>query len=256
MTQYFTKLLKRLPASSIWDQGDDVLRLWIYLLCIMDEDGVAVATRSALGRGTMLPDDRLDAALEKLMAPDPESTSPDAEGRRLQNPEQNIWLVTTAAKVRSSAPSGSDSAIRMRRWREQRKVDKAKQRSVTSCVTSDENRLEQNRTEEKKKGRKRPPFVKPSAEVVRAYCLEKDHRIDAEAFVDFYESKGWRVGNQPMKDWQAAVRTWAKRQAADPRAAQSTVKAKTTRELFLEQERLKNQPPAAGGGMPEEAEHE
>ena len=25
------------------------------------------------------------------------------------------------------------------------------------------------------------------------------------------ESKGWRVGNQPMKDWKASVRTWERR---------------------------------------------
>ena len=30
-------------------------------------------------------------------------------------------------------------------------------------------------------------------------------------FVDFYASKGWRVGKEPMKDWEAAVRTWERR---------------------------------------------
>jgi hypothetical protein len=32
--------------------------------------------------------------------------------------------------------------------------------------------------------------------------------VDADAFVDFYESKGWLVGKNKMKDWKAAVRTW------------------------------------------------
>ena len=43
---------------------------------------------------------------------------------------------------------------------------------------------------------------------VRAYCLEHKYDIDPEAFVNFYESKGWVVGKSPMKDWKAAVRTW------------------------------------------------
>ena len=54
-------------------------------------------------------------------------------------------------------------------------------------------------------------FVPPSVEDVRAYCLERNNRVDADAFVSFYESNGWRVGKNPMKDWKAAVRTWEKR---------------------------------------------
>ena len=51
-------------------------------------------------------------------------------------------------------------------------------------------------------------FQKPSVEEVRAYCKERKNNVDADAFIDFYESKGWKVGNQSMKDWKAAVRTW------------------------------------------------
>lgn len=54
-------------------------------------------------------------------------------------------------------------------------------------------------------------FARPSVEEVRAYCEERGNGVSAEAFVDFYESKGWKVGNSPMKDWRAAVRTWEKR---------------------------------------------
>ena len=51
-------------------------------------------------------------------------------------------------------------------------------------------------------------FTPPTQAEVEAYCRERGNRVDASRFVDFYESKGWRVGNQPMKDWRAAVRTW------------------------------------------------
>lgn len=54
-------------------------------------------------------------------------------------------------------------------------------------------------------------FTPPTPEDVSAYCDEKGYQIDADRFCDFYASKGWRVGNQPMKDWRAAVRTWATR---------------------------------------------
>lgn len=55
-------------------------------------------------------------------------------------------------------------------------------------------------------------FVPPSVDEVRAYCAEKGYTFDPEAFVAFYESKGWKVGRNPMKSWQAACTTWQKRQ--------------------------------------------
>ncbi len=54
----------------------------------------------------------------------------------------------------------------------------------------------------------------PTVEEVAAYCRERKNGIDPEEFVDFYASKGWKVGDQPMKDWEACVRTWEKRRKA------------------------------------------
>lgn len=54
-------------------------------------------------------------------------------------------------------------------------------------------------------------FKKPTLEEIIAYCKERNNNVDPQRFYDFYESKGWRVGNQPMKDWKACVRTWGGR---------------------------------------------
>lgn len=51
-------------------------------------------------------------------------------------------------------------------------------------------------------------FIPPTVDEVKAYCLERQNGIDAQTFVDFYESKGWMIGKSKMKDWKAAVRTW------------------------------------------------
>jgi len=53
-------------------------------------------------------------------------------------------------------------------------------------------------------------FTPPTAEEVAAYAQEKGLALDVERFVDFYASKGWKVGNASMKDWKAAVRNWAR----------------------------------------------
>lgn len=51
-------------------------------------------------------------------------------------------------------------------------------------------------------------FVPPTPEEVNVYCRERNNGIDGSEFCDFYTSKGWKVGKNPMKDWKAAVRTW------------------------------------------------
>lgn len=54
-------------------------------------------------------------------------------------------------------------------------------------------------------------FSPPSVEEVSAYCQERQNNVDPQRFVDFYVSKGWKVGQNPMRDWKAAVRTWEQR---------------------------------------------
>lgn len=51
-------------------------------------------------------------------------------------------------------------------------------------------------------------FSPPSLEDVQEYCKERNNNVDAETFISFYESKGWMVGKNKMKDWKACVRTW------------------------------------------------
>lgn len=55
---------------------------------------------------------------------------------------------------------------------------------------------------------KPPRFIPPSLEEVAAFCRERDNTVDPQAFVNFYAAKGWKIGNQKMVDWKAAVRTW------------------------------------------------
>ena len=55
-------------------------------------------------------------------------------------------------------------------------------------------------------------FVPPSIEEVKEYCKQRNNNVNAEQFIDFYESKGWMIGKNKMKDWKAAVRTWEKRE--------------------------------------------
>ena len=51
-------------------------------------------------------------------------------------------------------------------------------------------------------------FVPPTLDEVKAYCQERGNRVNPERWFYFYQSKGWMVGKNKMKDWRSAVRTW------------------------------------------------
>ena len=72
------------------------------------------------------------------------------------------------------------------------------------------------------RGGKAKRFIPPTVEEVESYCSERGNGIDAQSFIDFYESKGWMIGKNKMKDWKAAVRTWER-----SRNKNSTEKSKT-----------------------------
>ena len=71
-----------------------------------------------------------------------------------------------------------------------------------------------NLTDSNRKAR----FKKPSVIDIIDYCKERNNNIDAEAFIDFYESKDWKIGKNKMKDWKAAVRTWERRETNKPQS--------------------------------------
>jgi hypothetical protein len=90
-----------------------------------------------------------------------------------------------------------------------------------TCLTDvklEEKRIEEKRIEEKRieennmdtnyKSEITKKFKKPSLEEVSQYCKERSNQINPNKFIDFYESNGWKVGRNPMKDWRACVRTW------------------------------------------------
>lgn len=87
----------------------------------------------------------------------------------------------------------------------------------TNNLTNDQPAANQQLTtneqekQEKQNNRYRKRFTPPTVDEVAAYCRERGNTVDAQRFVDYYASKGWKVGSSGMKDWRAAVRNWERR---------------------------------------------
>ena len=74
----------------------------------------------------------------------------------------------------------------------------------TQC---DGNAIKESKVKEIKEKIKIPP----SLEEVFTYCKDRKNGINAEAFINHYQAKGWMIGKNKMKDWRAAIRTWEQR---------------------------------------------
>jgi hypothetical protein len=75
-------------------------------------------------------------------------------------------------------------------------------------ISKNLNTIDSNNSRKDKETDNNKRFKAPTVDEVRAYCKERGNDVDAEHFVSYYESNGWMVGKNRMKDWMAAVRTW------------------------------------------------
>jgi len=84
---------------------------------------------------------------------------------------------------------------------------------VGTDLGPEERRVEEKRKEDTQTQAAKPRrvFVKPTAAEVSDYAASIGSTIDGREFFDFYESKGWKIGREGMKDWRATVRNWEAR---------------------------------------------
>ena len=84
--------------------------------------------------------------------------------------------------------------------------EKEKEKGI---IDKDNREIDNNATQVRTTAKR---FSPPSIDEVKRYVSEIGcTSVNAEEFVDYYTSKGWRVGNAPMKDWKASVRQWERR---------------------------------------------
>lgn len=128
-----------------------------------------------------------------------------------------------AAGRKGGAPEGNSNASKQANSsKNKQKQTNDKQKQADKDKEEDKDKEKDiKEKQEKEKVASAPRFVKPTVAQVSEYCRERGNGINPESFVDFYESKGWKVGSQPMKDWKACVRTWEQRHKGEARAAPS-----------------------------------
>lgn len=127
--------------------------------------------------------------------------------------EQDKILKISNIEAMVGSESANKDAIKKRNQRLKKKIEQGTRletKEGTNCLIENrdkrldirdiDNNIKENIIKEK--------FIKPTLKDVETYCQERNNNVNAQRFIDFYESKGWMVGKNKMKDWKACVRTW------------------------------------------------
>ena len=122
-------------------------------------------------------------------------------------------LIETSDKINFLLPYAAEcigsegaSAERVRNFRERQTLQC--NADVTEVKRIGNVEIEKEIEIEKDNNKRSRSFTPPTREEVKAYCQERNRGVNPDKWYDFYESKGWMVGKNKMKDWKASVRTW------------------------------------------------
>jgi len=87
----FTKLVPEIIQSSIWNEPPDIRIVWITLLAIKDAEGYVRGDSQVISRMANIPIKSVELALEKFQQPDPNSHTPDNDGKRIAPAPGGWW---------------------------------------------------------------------------------------------------------------------------------------------------------------------
>ncbi len=216
----YSKLHSSLVNSSLWCERDDVRLLFITMLALADYNGDIFGSWGGIARQANIqypPDEDERDPFVILMEPDADSSdifrNPENEGRRVEEIAGGFHIINYPFyrglrndDDRREQNRQAQSAYRKRNKPKSAKVSQGNPQSAHAEAEAE--------AEADKEAEEVHPLA-PS----RGKCPSLKEAVDflgsdtfGTEFWDYYESNGWRVGRNPMKDWKAAARRWKRQQ--------------------------------------------
>lgn len=228
MNKGFIKLYRKIDEWE-WYKDATTFRLFIHLLIKAEWEGSKFCGID-IGRGQVLRTERTLA--EELFG---NQTKRQPIRTALQH------LVSTQEITIEQTPKGSlitinnydDYQALTQEVTQEATQDSTKSNPSANHSSTHSKEHKNNKNKNNKKSTKRK-FIPPSVDEVLAYCKERNNKVSAEAFVDFYSSKDWMIGKNKMKDWKACVRTWERRQKGEGSVGTNGIKIKSDRDTSLD----------------------
>lgn len=127
----YTKLFGKILKSSIWNEDDKTRLVWITMLALAGPDGVVIGNPGSLARDANVPEDATRRALEKFLAPDADSGTPDDDGKRIERVDGG-WRLLNHAKYKAMMSQEHRAAYKAAKARQYRLEAKQARRGLTA----------------------------------------------------------------------------------------------------------------------------
>jgi hypothetical protein len=229
----YGKHFESMYSGSMVGSGPAVFAVWGYIIAHAKKGYVEInpiVLATIIGCSI----DEISSAINHLCSPDPHSRTKDHEGKRLIKTDEFAYFVPSHEKynsIRSEDERREYNRIKKQEERAKKgrndKITKnvndnfdSQQVSAMSAHTDTDTDTD---TETEKERVVSQRFVKPKIEEIAEYVGSINFDVEPKAFFDFYESNGWKVGKNAMKDWKAAIRSWKQRQT-NPKQIQGKTK--------------------------------
>jgi len=236
VTDVYNKLFTSILDSSIWLESTTTRIVWVTFLAAMDETGFArFATVGNVALRARVSEEEAKNAIEALESPDRLCPEQDMEGRRIERVDGG-WMVLNSRKYREIVNRETEkeqTRIRVARCRAKKKGN-ADVTPSNEKVTVSEAASEAEASKRSLKSQKQVP---PSREEVGLLAAKAGLPIDqADAFWDFYNSKGWMIGKNKMVSVAGAVAGWARRWREEQQKRKSEDVSPTTLAILHQKE--------------------
>jgi hypothetical protein len=225
----YNRLFTKILDSSIWLEPCTTRIVWVTLLAAMDEDGFAhfsaIENLAARARVSLRDTQK---AIDCFMSPDPNSTNPANDGRRIERIPGGFLILNAPdhRRVFNREIRREQTRLRMQRHREKKRCDGDSVTSASPSVTPASASASESGVGDTKgegefaldsepEGHRKQMLkaierhIPPRDDFVAAYAKQIGlSDVERDKYTNHYTSNGWRVGRNPMKDWKAAMRNW------------------------------------------------
>lgn len=192
-----------IPASVRYDKSlpANAKLLYSELTCLANKEGYCYASNNYFATLYDVDSSTVSKWINKLSKEGYVTLEYIHNGSEVK--ERRIYIAESTSKVLKKINTTNDKVLK----KEQEGVEKSPK---GYCKKTKDNNTSNNNTSDNNNIGTSKKFHKPTLEEVKEYIHKNNYSVDAERFIDYYKSNGWKVGKNPMKDWKACVRTWNK----------------------------------------------
>lgn len=207
----YIKLWRRVQDSFIW-QDPEALKLWVYLLLeanFKDTEFMFMGSKHILKRGQLMRGYRKIAIETHISRAKVGRIISMLKSETLIE-TRNINICSIISIVKYDDYQAVETVIEplMRQERDRSETGVRQYRTTKECKNV-KNVVLVDGAEAPQPSKKIPP----TQEDINNYCIQQHYTFDPKRFFDYYEANGWRVGKNPMRNWQAALRNWSRQQS-------------------------------------------